>query len=212
MKTFTNNLSINLEDIAAWFNSIRNLSEERRTRALESFYSGQLLSKGWLIHCLSYYVEHSSNVYIFGGWTGVLSSMLFNSKIPVKKIRSIDMDPLCEEIADTINKPYEMDGWRFKAVTADMTRYDYDWGITSDVVINTVCEHLTQEAYTEWYDRIATGSLIVAQSNNYFSCPEHIRCNNNLNEFMDANYVRDALFSGHLHTKEYTRYMSIWRK
>lgn len=212
MKTFANNLSINLEDIAAWFNAIRNLSEERRTRALESFYSGQLLSKGWLVNCLSYFVDHPSNIYIFGGWTGVLSSMLFNSTIPVKKIRSIDMDPLCEEIADTINKPYEMDGWRFKAVTADMTRYDYDWDITSDVVINTVCEHLTQEAYTEWYDRIATGSLIVAQGNNYFSCPEHIRCNNNLNEFMDANYVRDSLFSGHLHTKKYTRYMSIWKK
>jgi len=207
-----NNFSINVLDIAAWFNAVRNLSTEHRTRALESFYVGQLLSKAWLVACLESRVERSSNVYIFGGWTGVLASMLFNSKIPVKKIRSIDMDPWCEEVADTVNKPYEMDGWRFKAVTADMTRYDYDWGITSDIVINTVCEHLTQDAYTEWYNRIAPGSLVVAQSNNFFTSPEHIRCSNNLTEFMDMNYVVEPLFSGHLHTKEYTRYMSIWRK
>ena len=208
----THKLTIDILDLANWFTAIRNLPPESRTRALESFHSGQLLSKSWLVSSLAAHVQRSSNIYIFGGWTGVLASMLFNSGLPVKKIRSVDIDPWCEAVADTINKTQEMDGWRFKAVTADMTQYDYDWGITSDIVINTVCEHVTQDAYTGWYDRIAPGSMIVAQSNNFFNCPEHIRCSNNLAEFQEMNYVCEPVFSGQLHTTEYTRYMSIWRK
>ena len=206
-----NNIDIKLNDLAYWFNAIRNLPENERTRALDAVWSGQLQSKAWLVAQLKEHFPKNSNVYIFGGWIGILASMMFQH-LPVKKIRSIDQDQWCESIADMVNKPYEMDGWRFKSVTHDMCRYDYDWGITSDVVVNTSSEHITQEQYEEWYSRICPGSLVVVQGNDYFSCSEHVRCSNNLAEFETMNYVFNPVFSGQFHTKEYTRFMSIWRK
>jgi hypothetical protein len=199
-------------DLAYWFNAIRNLSDSERTRALDAMWSGQLQSKAWLVETLTEYVTKSSNVYIFGGWIGVLANMMFNSTLPIKKIRSIDLDPWCEKVADTVNKQYEMDGWRFKAISSDMGKYDYDWGISSDIVINTSSEHVTQTVYDQWFNNITPGSLVVVQGNNFFECKEHVRCSHNLTEFENMNSVHNPLYSGKLHTTEYTRYMSIWYK
>lgn len=204
-------LTINTNDLIYWFNAIRNLPDDQRTRALDATWAGQLQSKAWLVNTLKQYMNQPSNVYIFGGWIGILASMMFQH-LPVNKIRSIDLDPWCEKIADTINKPYEMDGWRFKAITEDMSSYDYDWGITSDVVVNTSSEHVEQTTYDKWFNMICPGSLVVVQGNNFFDCPEHIRCSQNLNDFENMNNVYDPLFSDQFHTNKYTRYMSIWRK
>jgi hypothetical protein len=204
--------SICTKDLVYWFNAIRNLSDSERTRALDAMWSGQLQSKAWLVETLTEYVTKPSNVYIFGGWIGVLASMMFNSLLPIIKIRSIDIDPWCEKVADTINKQYEMDGWRFKALSADMSTYDYDWGISSDIIINTSSEHVTQSVYDQWFNNITPGSLVVVQGNNFFTCKEHIRCSNDLREFENMNHVYEPIFSGQFHTTEYTRYMSIWRK
>ncbi len=204
-------LTINTNDLIYWFNAIRNLPDSERTRALDSVWAGQLQSKSWLVNTLKQYMDKPSNVYIFGGWIGILASMMFQH-LPVNKIRSIDLDPWCEKVADTINKPYEMDKWRFKAITEDMSSYDYDWGITSDVVVNTSSEHVDQSTYDKWFSMICPGSLVVVQGNNFFDCSEHIRCSQNLNDFENMNNVYDPLFTGQFHTDKYTRYMSIWRK
>jgi spermidine synthase len=204
-------LTINTNDLIYWFNAIRNLPDDQRTRALDATWAGQLQSKAWLVNTLKQYMDKPSNVYIFGGWIGILASMMFQH-LPVNKIRSIDLDPWCEKVADTINKPYEMDKWRFKAITEDMSSYDYDWDITSDVVVNTSSEHVEQTTYDKWFNMICPGSLVVVQGNNFFDCPEHIRCSQNLNDFENMNNVYDPLFSDQFHTNKYTRYMSIWRK
>lgn len=204
-------MKINTLDLAHWFNAIRNLPDSERTRALDALWSGQLDSKSWLVEQLAPHVRESSNVYIFGGWIGILASMMFQTTMPIKKIRSIDLDPWCERVADDVNKRYEMDGWRFKAVTADMTTYDYQWDIPPDIVINTSSEHITQAQYDMWYDKIPTGSLVVVQGNNFFSCDEHVRCAKNLRDFEVMNHVFNPLFSGQFHTEQYTRFMSVWR-
>lgn len=205
----------NLE-IAHWMNAIRELSShEDRTRALDALWLGQLASKGWLVNNLSDFVDPNipMNIYIFGGWIGILGSMLLQSeKITISKIRSIDIDPWCESIADTVNKKFEMDDWRFKAITADMSLYQFQSDIKPDIVINTSTEHVSQEVYDQWYDNIPNGTLVVAQGNNFFNCNEHIRCSKTLNEFKIQNRSIDEFWSGELETDVYTRYMCIWRK
>lgn len=205
----------NLE-LSQWMNAIRNLETyEQRTRALDALWDGQLTSKGWLVNNLKDYLQQdsSSNIYIFGGWIGILASMILQSSdINVNKVRSIDLDPWCESIADTVNKIHEMNDWRFKSVTADMTTYKYQSDIAPHVVINTSTEHVTQEQYDKWYYNIPQGSLIVIQGNDYFSCDEHVRCSSNLSEFEIMNMVSNPMFSGELRTNMYTRFMSIWRK
>lgn len=210
-------VNINTAQLIHWFNSIRNLPDGQRSRCLDSFWSGQLQSKAWLSNELNKVVNTPSNVYVFGGWTGILSNIIFtNSTFGVLKIRSIDIDPWCEGVADTVNKDFEMDGWRFKARTSCMADYKYEWDvhgfITPHIVINTSTEHVSQKLYDQWYSNVPPGSLVIAQGNNFFDCPEHIRCCNNIDEFIKVNNVENTLFSGSLVTDMYTRYMAMWFK
>lgn len=207
------NINLNSSQIVHWFNAIRNLPDSERTRALDALWAGQIDSKAWLANTLNEYVTESSNIYIFGGWIGILASVLFqNSTFEIKKIRSIDLDPWCESVADTVCQPHHADDWRFKAVTADMLVYGYDWDIYPDIVINTSTEHVSQETYDMWYDRIPSGSLVVIQGNNFFDCPEHQRCTTSLAEFKRINHVSKPLFEGSLPHDLYIRYMCIFKK
>jgi hypothetical protein len=174
-------------------------------------WSGQLESKAWLVNCLLDVELINSNIYIFGGWTGILANMLLQDS-RVYKVRSIDIDPWCECVADNVNKIHEMNGWRFKAVTADMSTYEYQSDIVPDVVINTSTEHVTQEQYDSWYDNIPEGTIVIAQGNDYFTCDEHIRCAHDLSEFELMNRVTNSIFRGVLPTDMYNRFMCIWRK
>ena len=111
-------MKIDIQDIKFWMDAIRNSDD--RSRTLESFWGGQLQSKTWLIESLERKSRiANASVIIFGGWNGVLASMLFNSEIGIKHITSVDIDPVCEEIARTMNKRQEMEG-KFVAVTEDM--------------------------------------------------------------------------------------------
>jgi hypothetical protein len=205
---------INLSQVTHWFNAFRNLPEDERYRALEGVWDTQLQSKAWIIQELNNIVNiNNINIYVFGGWIGILSSLLFqNSKFTINKIRSIDIDPWCEPLADTVCKPYEMDGWRFKAITSDMATYQYEDNITPDIVINTSTEHVSQSIYQQWYDNIPSNTLVVIQGNNFYSCPEHVRCAESLDQFKMINYVDNTLYEGVLSNPMYDRYMCIWRK
>jgi hypothetical protein len=204
-------------DLADWGTALRNLpTHEERTRALDALWWGQLASKGWLVNELQQYSMPGApeNIYIFGGWIGTLASMLFNSSINIHKCRSIDLDPWCESVADTLNKTHEMNGWRFKSITADMATYEYQTDIRPTIVINTSAEHVTQEVYDRWYNRIPQNTLVAVQSNNFsnLATGEHVRCSHGLEEFKLMNRVTDEYYCGELPTNEYTRYMAIWRK
>jgi hypothetical protein len=205
---------IDSTELLNWFSAIRNLPDHtQRTRMLDSLWSGQLNSKLWVVQQLEEILMGPTNVYIFGGWTGILSNLLFQSKaLNIKKIRSIDLDPWCEKVADDVNLIHVIDSWRFKAITGDMSKYDYEWGMFPDLVINTSTEHVSQDIYEEWYSKIPKGTTIVAQGNDFFSCDEHIRCTQSLDEFMHINLVKEEIFAGSLETDMYTRFMCIWRK
>jgi hypothetical protein len=204
------NLKINTLDVAYWFNAIRDLSIDERTGYMDAFWSGQLDSKAWLIQeLIAISNGDSKNIYIFGGWIGTLASMIFQSDLVVDKIVSVDLDPRCKKIGETLCGRYHD---RFISITDDMKNFDYLWDTVPDIVINTSCEHVDQDTYYRWYDRIYPGTIVVAQSNNYFECDQHVRCNSNLREFESANCVINPLYSGELSHDIYTRYMSIWIK
>jgi hypothetical protein len=131
--------------------------------------------------------------------------MLFQSSIPIKSIRSVDIDPSCEPIAVMMNKKEEMVG-RFRAVTADMCAIRSD----ADVIINTSCEHITQEHYDLWLSGMPHSSLLILQSNNY-NIPEHVRIANSLDEFKQQCGI-DVLWAGELELPLYTRYMVIGKQ
>ena len=156
-------MKVDIQDVLFWMDAIRNSDDKYRT--LESFWKGQVNSKIWLAEQLYPLVSKNqqNNIVIYGGWNGVLASILFNSYLPLKHITSVDIDEACQETAYTVNKNYEIAG-RFDAVTADMCTYTEP----ADIVINTSCEHITQEQYEQWLDIQPDDALFVVQSNNYF--------------------------------------------
>ena len=194
---------IDTEHLHYWMQAIRQSDDPMRT--MDAFWSGQLKSKEWLIETLSMHCAIKSGPYdvdIYGGWVGVLASMIFQSTIPVWKIRSIDIDASCESIATMMNKGEEIQG-RFTAITADMC----DIPSEANIVINTSCEHITQAQYHQWLNLIPKDSLLVLQSNNY-KIPEHIRTADTLEQFKEQSNL-DTVFAGTLPLPSYNRFMLI---
>jgi hypothetical protein len=207
-----NNIKLDSDHIILWFNMIRDLPEPERSRGLDAFWDGQIHSKIWLSEMLNKHYDSKipSNIYIFGGWLGVLANILFqNSKFYIDTIYNIDLDPWCEPNSIKLNETYH-NMQRYQAETADMKEYRYN--DTADIVINTSTEHVSQETYDVWYNNIPKGSLVVLQGNDFFSCDEHVRCSKDLNEFMTMNHVNEPIFSGQLKTSMYNRFMCIFKK
>jgi hypothetical protein len=200
-------MQIDIDHVLFWMDAIRNSDDRYRT--LESFWKGQIKSKIWLIENLIKWVSVTpNNIVIHGGWNGVLSSLLFQSEINVNRIISLDIDRSCEETSRTVNKIEEMLG-KFKAVTCDMTEYQYEF--FPDIVINTSCEHVSQHSYDRWLENVPNESLIVLQSNNYFELDEHIRCVSNLTEFVEQSKIQ-IISSDTLELPKYNRFMLIGSK
>jgi hypothetical protein len=196
-------MQIDTEHLHFWMNAIRESNNPMRT--LDAFWSGQMKSKEWLIDNLEPFVTKPGRIEIHGGWVGVLASMIFQSTIPVRYIASVDIDPLCQHVATMMNKIEEQDG-RFKAITGDMCTVP----VNGDVIINTSCEHITQEQYDMWVARLPKESLIVLQSNNY-QIPEHVRTAKTLEEFKEQSHLTE-LWSGTLKTQLYDRWMIIGKQ
>jgi hypothetical protein len=195
-------MQIDTEYLHYWMQAIRQSPNPMRT--MDAFWSGQLKSKEWLITNLRKNVNTFISIDIHGGWVGVLASMLFQSSIPIKNIRSVDIDPTCESIATMMNKQEEMVG-RFRAVTADMCEIRSD----ADVIINTSCEHITQDEFDLWKTGMPYSSLLVLQSNNY-DIPEHVRTASSLEEFKQQCDI-NVIWAGELELPLYTRFMVIGR-
>lgn len=196
-------MQIDLEHLHYWMQAIRQSPDPMRT--MDAFWSGQLKSKEWLIKNLRKNIKQVVSVDIHGGWVGVLASMLFQSDIFVTNIRSIDIDPTCEPIATMMNKAEEIAG-RFRAVTADMCAIRSD----ADVIINTSCEHITQDQYELWLSGMPHNSLLVLQSNNY-NIPEHVRTAQSLEEFKQQCGI-NIIWAGELELPLYKRFMVIGRQ
>jgi hypothetical protein len=198
-------MKVDIQDVLFWMDAIRDSDDTYRT--LESFWKGQVNSKVWLAENLLEFVPvRPLNIVIYGGWNGVLASILFNSNIAVQRITSVDIDPVCEDIANTVNRRY-LDDNKFSAVTADMCEHTSD----ADVVINTSCEHITQEQYNKWLSNQPNNATIVLQSNNYFELDEHIRCSSSVDDFIKMSNIQ-VLYKGELETPKYSRYMIIGKK
>ena len=201
-------MKIDTEHLHYWMQAIRQSEDPMRT--MDAFWSGQLKSKEWLIDALELTIHPQVDctmpkpfsIDIHGGWVGVLASMLFQSRIPVRQIRSIDIDPTCEPIATMMNKKEEIAG-KFRAVSADMCDIRSD----ADVVINTSCEHITQDQYDLWLSGMPYNSLLVLQSNNY-NIPEHVRIATDLAEFKTQSKI-NVLWAGELQLPLYKRFMII---
>mgnify|MGYP006430175057 FL=1 len=193
----------------------------------DCFSRGQLQSKLWLVEELEKTKVDLGTVFLCAGWYATLATMLFESNIKIDKVRSFDIDESCVDIAETFNKPWFVDQWRFKSITQDIMDINYNehvWQYWSNAnnrmsypitdspgtIINTSCEHI--ENFQEWYDLIPDGKLVVLQSNNFFDVEEHVNCVGSIEEFVVKAPMHNILFSGKLNLPKYKRFMLIGYK
>lgn len=197
-------MQIDTEHLHHWMNAVRISSNPMRT--LDAFWRGQVSSKEWLIKELENLNLGTRSVEIHGGWMGVLASMMFQSKLPIQQIVSVDIDPVVQHIAEEMNR-IEFNEGMFRAETGDMcNRYP-----VSDTVINTSFEHITQEQHETWLEHMFEDQLLVLQSNNY-DIPEHIRIAKDLDEFKQQANLSKVLWAGELELPKYKRFMIIGYK
>ena len=197
-------MQIDTEHLHHWMNAVRISNNPMRT--LDAFWKGQVSSKEWLIKELENLNLGTRSVEIHGGWVGVLASMMFQSKLPIQQIVSVDIDPVVQHVAEEMNR-IEFNEGKFRAETGNMcNRFP-----VSDTVVNTSFEHITQEQYETWLKNMFEDQLLVLQSNNY-DIPEHVRIAKDLDEFKQQANLSKILYAGELELPKYKRFMLIGYK
>ena len=143
----------------------------------DAFSSGQISSKLWLCEELEKLYTNIDNIAIYGGWYGITAFLLRSrNNIEIKKIRSYDIDPKCEAIADLINENWKWQDWQFKAMTADCNLLRTE---NVDLIINTSCEHFEN---LEWFNNIPIGTHVALQGAD-MDHSDHVYKFDNLEQF-----------------------------
>ena len=117
-------LFVNSEVLTTLPKTIKNFPD---INVKDAYARGQLHSKKWLVSEVEKVGMHLGTVFLCAGWYGTLATMLFESeKVHLDKIRSFDVDQSCWRIAESINKPWVMDEWKFKATTQAIHKINFN--------------------------------------------------------------------------------------
>ena len=166
---------------------------------------GQLVSKSWIINVGNEMkIFEGENISICGGWYGLLAAFIFSYADP-NKISSIDIDPACADIANSINE-YQYSKGKFEGITKNMIEAEYE---TCDTIINTSFEHLA--FVNQWKSAISEypGKIILVQSTNNLEPIDHINCCDNHVELLERMDFDEELYAGTMEFPHYKRFMVI---
>lgn len=173
----------------------------------DAFSNGQVDSKLWLCQELEKLNWSSTETHIYAGWYGVLAFLLLSrGQFKVDRIRSFDIDPSCEPVADMINENWVIKNWQFKAHTEDCNVYVPGH---PDLVINTSTEHFDS---MQWFERLPTGTRVILQGNN-MPHDDHVVYSDSLDSFINHYPLSSIAYKGQLEFTypnwRFTRYMII---
>lgn len=196
-----------------------------KSSLIDAFSQGQLDSKSWLIDTVADLGLVLGRTWTLCGWYGTLAYLMFlrKSELKFSSIRSFDIDPTCALLADTLNRPNVIDGWKFKATTADVNdlRYDnhkfttvkYDGTKqevmeSADTIINTSCDHMNNQ---KWFNSIPAGKLVILQNNDFSGHDDHVNTVSSIDQFKSKYPMKEYLYEGELNCMVYRRFMLIGR-
>ena len=199
---------ISHQRVIQWMNVIREERGEQQLRILENFWASQLNSKMWLIenvqkHCS---IPDNSDIYIFGGWYGVLAQLL-SDVFPTCNIFSIDKDEECAKYGNRL----KLSSDNITFITHDMMDFK-NYSSNTSLIVNTSTEHVTQEIFDSWIYNMPEEVHVVLQGNDFYSCSEHVRCTKTLADFHFLNTLPITLMAGSLNCETFNRWMIIgWK-
>ena len=175
----------------------------------DAFRSGQIASKIWLCEKLESLFDSIDTIWIYGGWIGMTAFLLKSrNNLSISNIRSYDMDPSCESIADMINENWVYQDWQVKAHTSNCSVLTPKLG-NPDLIINTSTEHFDT---MEWWNNIPHGTYVAIQGNN-MPHADHVVHSKSLEDFCQGYVIDKLLYKGELEFKypdwKFTRFMLI---
>ncbi len=196
----------------------KTIEKYPNTNFTDALSRNQVKSKTWLIdNMITTFGNTHENIFILCGWYGFLAAMINDRNIKYDKIRTIDIDPSCEKISDSINFDQFKNKWKCKAFTANILNLNYNKiTVTSgtkkicevpSLVINTSCEHI--EEFETWRSKLPKGLKVILQSNNFDLHAQHSNCSESLSEFINQCSLSTVLFENTLDCDLYERYMVI---
>ena len=153
-------------------------------RFTECFWPSQMKSKAVVLDYLEKLKVVNERIYIFGGWYGVLAALI-QERMRCTTIYNVDIDSETDFVFKRFIKNANI-----RHHIKDMAEYEYPF--PPDIVINTSTEHVSQEVYDAWWEKIPSGTKYIIQGNNFFDLAEHVRCSNSLGEFLEMNRVMDS--------------------
>ncbi len=163
----------------------------------DAFSVAQMQSKLWMVERLErtldeYEIrEEGYRIWILAGWYGLTNLLIrTRNKIRVKEVRSYDIDPSCEGIADSVNNLWVFKAWEFKAHTADINTLEYR--PSPDIVINTSIEHMSSN---QWWDNIPAGTFVCLQGSNLIDT-DHVNPINSSRDLLEKYPLNDLFYEG----------------
>lgn len=165
---------------------------------VDAWANSQVGSKLWLCKEIEKIFEgdkREKRIAVYAGWYGILPFIMFtrNNVENIRWIRSFDIDPSCEAIADKINCYWVMQNWKFKAITRDVNEQRWTMPYNdSSLVINTSTEHFDDQA---WFFKIPKGVYVAVQSTD-MPHEEHINNVYSIEELKNRYPLGDVLYTG----------------
>lgn len=164
----------------------------------DAFSSSQIQSKLWLVQALESVVdEHlpterdGYRIWLLAGWYATTNFILqTRGRIKILEVRSFDIDPGCEEMADKINNLWVWQAWKFKAHTANINQIEYR--PKPQIVINTSLEHMESN---EWFDNIPKGTLVALQGSD-MPHDDHHRTFSDIRDFIRKYPLEELYYDG----------------
>jgi len=122
--------------------------------------------------------KYLGTVYILDGGIGLLGAGFLDSSLVFQNIRSFDLNPSGQFMADSMMKNELLEDWKFKSTTQDIFNLDYiknefittlpDGSLSNpfdeipNVVINTNISYI--ENYEDWWKMVPTTRYVVLVS------------------------------------------------
>ena len=163
----------------------------------DAFSVAQMQSKLWLVERLERSLEEYEinetgyRIWILAGWYGLTNLIIrTRNRIRVSEVRSFDVDPFCEHLADAINNLWVFKAWEFKAITQDINTLEYR--PTPDIVINSSIEHMRSN---DWWERIPSGTFVCLQGSNLID-EDHVNPINSSRELLEKYPLNDLYYEG----------------
>lgn len=168
---------------------------------------GQIESKVWLCEELEKRLPDHARIALLGGWYGMTAFLLLSRRqTNIQYIKSYDIDPKVESIADKINNAYVFDDWKFKAFTKDVNQVDLS---EFNVVINTSSEHILDKT---WFTNLQDQLIVIQGTDQIHDDNEEHDYVFSLEQF-ELKYPMNILYKGQktftYPDKSFNRYMLI---